>query len=174
MPRLHVCSLARLAETAQATGAGSLMSLLSPAGVVAPRPAGIAADHHLNVGVSDIVAAKEGFTQPGAAHVAAMLAFLRAWDQRAPLLIHCYAGVSRSTAAAYIGVCALAPGRDEAEVAQALRLASPTATPNALLVALADAALDRDGRMVAAIAAIGRGADCFEGAPFALDLTAAD
>jgi hypothetical protein len=47
---------------------------------------------------------------------------------------------------------------------------SPTATPNRRLVALADRRLGREGRMAAAIAAIGRGADCFEGAPFALEL----
>ena len=168
--RLHVCSLARLPETAATIGASHLMTLLSPGGVVARRPPGIAADHHLDVGVSDIVGAREGFTQPDAAHVATMLAFFRAWDRRAPLLIHCYAGVSRSTAAAFIGVCALAPERDEVAVARALRKASPTATPNTLLVALADEALERRGRMIDAVAAIGRGADCFEGAPFALDV----
>ena len=59
------------------------------------------------------------------------------------MLIHCFAGVSRSTAAAFIAACALAPNRDEATIARALRAASPTATPNARLVALADAALGR-------------------------------
>ena len=171
MSRLHVCSLARLAETALAIQPSRLVTLLSPGGVVATRPSMIAADRHLTVGVSDIVAAKEGFTHPEAEHVDALHAFFRAWDRQAPLLIHCYAGVSRSTAAAYIGLCLLSPARDEAEAAAALRAASPTATPNARLIALADAALGRDGRMVAAIAAIGRGAECFEGAPFALDLT---
>jgi predicted protein tyrosine phosphatase len=170
MPRLHVCSLARLAAVAVETGAGSLLTLLSPGGVSARRPPGIAPERHLVIGISDIVAAREGFTHPEAAHVDAMLAFFRAWDRRAPLLIHCYAGVSRSTAAAFIGVCALSPSRGEAAIAAALRAASRTATPNARLVALADEKLGRAGRMSAAIAAIGRGADCFEGAPFALDL----
>ena len=95
---------------------------------------------------------------------------MRGWDRAEPMLIHCYAGVSRSTAAAFIAACALKPERDEFEVARALRAASPTATPNARLVALADAALGRDGRMSEAIAAIGRGEDCFEGTPFALEL----
>ena len=57
------------------------------------------------------------------------------------MVIHCFAGVSRSTAAAFIAACALAPKRDEFDVARALRAASPTATPNARLVALADRAL---------------------------------
>ena len=84
----------------------------------------------------------------------ATLAFARRWDRAAPLLIHCWAGISRSTAAAYIAACAFAPERDEAELAARLRKASPSATPNARLVAIADAMLGRDGRMRDAIAGI--------------------
>ena len=58
----------------------------------------------------------------------------------------------------------------EGELAAALRKASPSATPNQRLVALADAKLERDGRMVRAIAEIGRGVDATEGVPFLLDL----
>ncbi len=84
------------------------------------------------------------------------------------MVIHCWAGISRSTAAAFISVCALRPERNEATVAKALREASPSATPNARLVAVADAMLGRKGRMIEAIAAIGRGADAYEGTPFRL------
>ena len=42
-------------------------------------------------------------------------------------------------------------------IAQALRRASPTATPNIRIVSLADRLLGRDGRMIAAIETIGRG-----------------
>ena len=86
------------------------------------------------------------------------------------MVIHCFAGVSRSTAAAFIAACALNPRRDEFEVARVLRAASPTATPNARLVALADEALERRGRMTAAIMEIGHGEECFEGTPFTLEL----
>ncbi len=55
-------------------------------------------------------------------------------------------------------------------VAKALREASPSATPNPRLVAVADAMLGRNGRMIEAIGAIGRGADAFEGTPFRLAL----
>jgi predicted protein tyrosine phosphatase len=98
------------------------------------------------------------------------LRFVHSWDRAAPMLIHCFAGVSRSTAAAYIAACALAPERDELEIARALRAASPTASPNAHLVALADDALGRGGRMKKAIAEIGRGEECSEGVPFTLEL----
>ena len=62
------------------------------------------------------------------------------------------------------------PKAAEAEIAQAVRANSPTATPNARLVAIADAMLGRNGRMVAAVEKIGRGCNCFEGAPFVLEL----
>jgi predicted protein tyrosine phosphatase len=84
--------------------------------------------------------------------------------------MHCYMGISRSTASAYAGVCALNPRRDEASIAQSLRRASPTATPNIRIVTLADRLLGRDGRMVAAIETIGRGIMAEEAAPFRLDL----
>jgi predicted protein tyrosine phosphatase len=169
MPRLHVCSLALIGDTVAQTGARSLMTLLSP-GTPVERPSGIAHDRHLYLAVSDIIAPMPGQTLPGSAHLDEMLAFVRGWDRAEPLVIHCYAGVSRSTAAAFIAACALAPGRDEFAVARAIRKASPTATPNARLVALADESLGRKGRMTRAVEAIGRGEDCFEGTPFALEL----
>ena len=86
------------------------------------------------------------------------------------MVVHCYAGISRSTAAAYIGLCALRPDLDEFLLAERLRRAAPSATPNARLVAAADRLLGRRGRMSEAIAAIGRGVDAFEGTPFALPL----
>jgi predicted protein tyrosine phosphatase len=169
MPRLHVCSLALIAETAAKSGARSLVTLLSP-GTELERPIGITPDRHLYLAVSDIVEPTPGQVLPVAAHLDELLGFVHAWDRAAPMLIHCFAGVSRSTAAAYIAACALAPERDELALARALRAASPTASPNARLVALGDDKLGRRGRMNEAIAAIGRGDACFEGAPFTLEL----
>ena len=100
----------------------------------------------------------------------ALLDFARRWDRKAPIVIHCFAGISRSTAAAYSVAAALAPTRDEAELAATLRRLSPSATPNIRLVSIADRLLGRQGRMIAAIGSIGRGADAFEGVPFALKI----
>lgn len=110
---------------------------------------------------NDIVETRPGLVAPSAQIVAAILA-LRATPT---LLIHCHAGVSRSTAAAYVLACAVRPLGEEAALAAHLRAICPEATPNALMVALADAALGRDGAMTAAIAGIGRGCDAYEGAP---------
>lgn len=169
MPRLHVCSLALMGEIASKTGARSLVTLLSP-GTPVDRPSEIAPERHLYLAVSDISEPVPGQVLPERSHLDELLAFVSAWNRAEPMLIHCFAGVSRSTAAAFIAACALKPERDEFAIARALRAASSTATPNARLVALADAALDRRGRMNAAIAEIGRGEECFEGTPFTLEL----
>jgi predicted protein tyrosine phosphatase len=164
---IHVCSLNKVDETVAATGAERLLSLLAE-GTAMTRPAGLAAQNHLLLSMHDIAEAQDGLTPPGEAHVRAVLDFAFAWDRRRPLVVNCFAGISRSTASAYIIAAALAPQRDERELARTLRALSPSATPNPRLIALADGLLGRRNRMVEAIAAIGRGADAFEGTPFGL------
>lgn len=166
---IHVCSLARIEETVARTGAGHMLSLLS-VGTDVTRPASISRENHLHLVMHDIAVAQDGMTMPGEEHVRNLLDFARRWDRAKPMVVHCYAGISRSTASAYIIAAALAPKRDEAELAQTLRALSRSATPNPRLIAVADALLDRNGRMIEAIQAIGRGADAFEGTPFALKI----
>jgi predicted protein tyrosine phosphatase len=166
---IHVCSLAKLEETVTLTGARRVVSLVN-AGTPMRLPASVRHDDHLFLAMNDIVEVMPGMTPPGEPHVRTYIEWLQDWDRSAPLVVHCFAGISRSTAAAYIAVCALDPARDEEELAWTLRARSPSATPNRLLVEIADRILDRKGRMSRSIAAIGRGADAFEGAPFKLDL----
>jgi predicted protein tyrosine phosphatase len=167
---IHVCSLSRLPEVAAALRPARLITLMSRSGQVV-RPAVIAPEDHLVMEVGDISVATDGHVLPCETHIEELFAFAKGWRREAPLLIHCYAGISRSTAAAYSIACALAPERDEDELARTLRKASPSATPNPLIVELADRTLGREGRMVEAVRRIGRGADAFEGAPFRLSLT---
>ncbi|SDT92770.1 tyrosine phosphatase family protein [Stappia sp. ES.058] len=166
---ITVCSLARLEQTVERTGARHLVTLIT-GGTEVTRPAAILADDHLFLAFNDITAPAEGLTPPGKPHVEELIGFVRRWNGAGPLVIHCFAGISRSTAAAYITACALQPDASEEALARRLRDASPSATPNARLVALADDLLARKGRMSAAIKGIGRGADAFEGLPFTLDL----
>ena len=166
---IHVCSLSRLNETIADTGARHVVSLIGDEARL-ERPAQIAPENHLWLRLHDISSPLDGYIMPGEEHIADLLDFVRDWDRQAPLVVHCFAGISRSTASAYASVCALNPHRDEASIAQALRRASPTATPNIRIVSLADQLLGRDGRMIAAIETIGRGALAAEAEPFRLDL----
>ena len=169
MPSIHVCPLSQIPTTVRTTGARSMITLISRGTEVA-RPREIDEVRHLYVCMSDIVLAEDGEILPNDTHVADLVAFVRRWDRTTPLVIHCYAGVSRSTAAAFITACVLNEARSEASIAHEVRDRSPTATPNRLMVEIADRLLDRDGRMVEAIRSIGRGADCYEGMPFSIDL----
>lgn len=164
---IHVCSLSRVSDVVAASGARHLVSLLAE-GTAMTRPPTIEPNRHMLLSLHDIAVAQDGLTLPGEAHVRSLLDFAGAWDRRTPLVVHCFAGISRSTASAYIIAAALAPRRDEFELAETLRRLSPSATPNPRLVALADSVLGRGGRMVEAVRSIGRGADAFEGTPFVL------
>jgi predicted protein tyrosine phosphatase len=166
---IHVCSLARLPSTVEEVGARHIVTLINDQTKVV-RPACVAAEDHLFLPMHDIAAEMEGFNAPAESHVQTLLAFVRRWPRKAPLVVHCWAGISRSSAGAFITACALNPQRSEAKIARAIRDASATASPNLRLVALADKLLERDGRMIKAVDDIGRGIECHEGTPFRLDL----
>lgn len=166
---IHVCSLSRLHETVEDCGARHIVSLIGTEGRVT-RPERVPEENHLFLQMHDIAVPLDGYVTPSTDHVSRLVAFVQRWDRGAPLVIHCFAGISRSTAAAFTAVCALNPHREEAAIARTLRDASPTATPNRLIVAHADEVLGRRGRMVSAIDAIGRGAEAPECTPFRLDI----
>jgi len=143
-----------------------IVSLLAPEGVSAPVFAGHS--RQLVLYFNDIVEPRDGLIPPARRHAHELIDFLKSWRAEAPLLIHCWAGVSRSTAAAYIALCLFNPAVSEDRLARLLRRRAPEATPNALLVEHGDRLLGRGGRMSRAIAAIGRGREAYEGTPFTL------
>jgi len=166
---IHVCSLSRLHATVDETGARHIVTLLRLTDRV-ERPAHIAAANHLVLSVDDICMPIDGYTCPADEHVARLIEFVGAWDRAAPMVVHCFAGISRSTAGAFVATCALNPKRDERDIARAIRRASRTAQPNARIVAIADRMLRRDGRMIRAIDELGPGDLAMEGHPFRLDI----
>ena len=154
MPRILVVPLARLEATLAAHQPSHLVSLLSPEHMIG-TPAGFPAGCHLKLGVNDVADPNAGTHPPSRAHIDALLAFARNWDGSAPLLIHCWAGVSRSMAAAFTILCDRLGKDREIEIARAIRRRASHAAPNTLLVAHGDAALGRDGRMIAALNTMG-------------------
>ena len=166
---IHVCSLSRLYATVDETGAQHIVTLLRLVDRV-QRPTHIAPENHLVLAVDDITAPMDGYTAPAHEHVRRLIDFVTAWDHKAPMVVHCFAGISRSTAGAYVAACALNPKRDEMQIAWDIRRASRTAQPNARIVSIADRLLKRDGRMVRAIEAIGVADPATEGHPFRLDI----
>jgi predicted protein tyrosine phosphatase len=164
---IYVAPLSLVATTVAEVQVSHLVTLINGETLIDTPPT-IVPERHLKLAMNDICEPQAGLVLPCETHVADLVKFALDWDRRAPLLIHCWAGISRSTAAAFIALCALNPHVDELTVARELRRASPTAYPNRLLVALADEALSRDGRMMAAVEEIGRGKIVEEAEVFAL------
>src|SRR3954471_10068481 len=154
MPHLLVSPLSSLADALDSHGPSHLISLLSPEHMI-DTPPGFPAARHLRLGVNDIVDPDAGTAPPARKHIDELLEFSRGGDASQPLLIHCWAGISRSMASAFTILCdRLGPDR-EIEIARAMLQRAPHAQPNRLLVQHADDALGRKGKMIAALNSMG-------------------
>ncbi|MDJ0789829.1 MAG: protein tyrosine phosphatase [Myxococcota bacterium] len=141
MAHLYVCSLEAMPDHVADLRPRYVVSLLQPS-FQPPTPAGVtAADHHRAV-LDDISSAEDGRILPEGSHMRALLDFFGSADPDESILIHCWAGISRSPAAALIALALESPGH-EREAARSLRAAAPHAMPNYRLLALADEALGR-------------------------------
>jgi len=158
---IYISSWRAMEEHAVAMGATHILSLLGIEGVP-NTPEGIDPAQHLHIEVDDVPASYAGDIAPTMEHVRDFLAFAGTWGRRGAMFVHCYAGISRSTAAALAILCQFNPGR-ELEAAQALRRAAPHARPNRRIIAIADQIMGLDGRLEDAVEAIGPGN--YEGGP---------
>jgi predicted protein tyrosine phosphatase len=170
MPRILVTPLSAIEDTIREHQPSHMVTLLSPEHMIETHPA-LGEDRHLRLGVQDIADPAAGTVPPAAHHVLRLIEFGRSWDAAQPLLIHCWAGISRSTAAAFIIACDRAGPGSEGALARMLRDRAAHADPNRLIIRLGDDLLGRRGRMVDAVEAIGRGDMAVEGHLFDLPLT---
>lgn len=115
-------------------------------------------DHHRRVmRFHDIIDPAEGKIMPTPEHMAEILAFgeelaaSRDTRQDGHLLVHCYKGVSRSTAAMLSLLAQVHPGEQEEHLFERLREVRPQAWPNSVMVGHADTLLGRGGRLVEAL-----------------------
>jgi predicted protein tyrosine phosphatase len=164
-----VCPLSHVPRVVAARRPSHVITLLDPVELIDPLE-GFHPDRHLRIGVHDIPHETEGLLCPDESTVEAILAFGATWDTEEPLLVHCWAGISRSTATAFTLACERNPEADERAIAAEMRRASRTAKPNRRIVALADDMLGRGGRMVDAADGIGQGDPAWEGEPFDLPI----
>ena len=164
---IHVCPLSAVPDTVARSAASHLLTWLQDE-IVVETPPLILPERHMRFHIHDISEPLAGYAAPGREHIDQLIEFALDWGGRGPIVVHCWAGISRSTAAAYTALCAINPEASEALIATRLREASPTAYPNRLMIRLADAALGRRGRMVAAIEGIGRGIVAGEAKPFSI------
>lgn len=163
----------RIEETIVATGATRLVSVVN-AHLMPPTPRAIDPALHLRLPISEARPPRGSGQHPARPMIEDLIAFIREWQQEAPVLIHCFSGLNRSPAAAYIALAALNPDMPETLIAYRLRAASETAAPNITMVGVADLVLARHGHLISAIELIGPGIPAAEGRPFTLSTSFAN
>ena len=166
---IYVSPLSAVEDAIREVKPSHLVSLLDPETMI-DTPGGIEPTRHLRLSVNDIAEEIDDLVPPGEAHVEELIRFVQGWDQRSLMLVHCWAGISRSTAAAFITLCVLNEDHPEHELARLVRARGAHAHPNRLMVRHADRLLKREGRMMAAVEALGPGRACWEGELFSIPL----
>jgi predicted protein tyrosine phosphatase len=155
LPMIYISNIDDMPHHVRTLAPSHLISVVAPEEQPAPV-AEVPAERHLRLAVHDIAEEMAGYIAPGAEHIDELIRFVRDWPAERPLLVHCIAGVSRSTAAALIALVSRSEG-SEGEAALRLRARSPHAQPNRRMIALADDLLGCDGRLIASREAMGTG-----------------
>ncbi|MDI1285835.1 MAG: protein-tyrosine-phosphatase [Reyranella sp.] len=154
--KVTICGIPELPQHCS-TGVSHVLSIID---THEPRPAALddffEIDHEL-IRFDDIVAEYPGFEACTPAHIAKVLEFgerVYAHPQ-GHVLVHCHAGISRSTAAAAILMAQHAPGQEEAAFLKLLGMRKH-GWPNTRMVEFADELLKRDGAMLRGLVAYRR------------------
>ena len=168
MSAIYVCPLSALSDVLIESRAVQMISLSGP-GKSLETPAQIKGEH-LKLEFNEINEPRDGLIAPAPEHMQRIIKFAKTWDQSRTLVIHCWMGISRSTAAAATILLALLPNTCPEAIAQLIREKSPMATPNPMMIGYADQLLKQDGNFISAVSKIGRGVDAFEGQPFSIAL----
>jgi predicted protein tyrosine phosphatase len=163
--RVSICGREEIPEF-EDQGITHLLSIDNP-GDPTPTPSefdGV----HWNISFNDIATQAEAIefdaTLPEMQDVQQVLDYAESCQQASQvqpvhLLVHCMAGVSRSTAAAYAMISSMfGEGREHDALKHILEI-RPQASPNPLMVKHADAILKRNGKMLEAIKRLRDAAD---------------
>jgi len=155
--RLTICGIPELDEHCEA-GVTHVLSILDPDMLDPPAFAAFAPHRRLGLRFHDIIETRPNCLAPQKADVERLLTFGRELIEEAPahLLIHCHAGVSRSTASAALILAQTRPNRPALEALEAVSQIRPRAWPNLRILEFGDELLGRNGEIVAAVAAIYR------------------
>lgn len=157
--RLTICGIDELPEHS-AAGVSHVLSILDPGHPVPDAFGGFGEHARLELRFHDVIEEGDDFDPPRPSHVEQILAFGRdLMAEPAPargLLVHCHAGVSRSTAAMILIVAQARPLASAESVAQEIYRIRPKAWPNLRIIEMGDEMLGRNGALVAAVTDIYR------------------
>jgi predicted protein tyrosine phosphatase len=143
--RHHICGIDELG-VAPLAAAKRIVSILNPGTPVPPELERVEAEV-LILRFNDVIAPDEDFLAPTTTDIEKLLAFDRDHTREDRLVVHCTAGISRSTAALAILLARRRPG-EEAAIFREIRDIRPQAWPNSLMIRLADTLLGREGAFV--------------------------
>jgi predicted protein tyrosine phosphatase len=153
---LTICGLEEL-DSHSSRAVTHVLSILDPDW---PDPEAFQAydPHHRTIlRFNDIIGEAPGLKAPEVGHVEAILGFGRSLAHDAAtrdeghLLIHCHAGISRSTAAMAMLLAQVYPDESEDRIFHELLQIRPQAWPNSRMIGFADNLLGRGGRFNAAL-----------------------
>ncbi|HEV8679512.1 MAG TPA: protein-tyrosine-phosphatase [Stellaceae bacterium] len=155
--RITICGIPELGEHC-AAGVTHVLSILDPEWPDPPAFADFPPHRRLALRFHDVIEPLPDRLAPSRADVERLLAFARELEEVAGnhLLVHCHAGVSRSTAAAVLILAQASPERPAHEALGRVAQIRPRAWPNLRMLEFGDALLGRDGEIVAAAGAIYR------------------
>lgn len=154
---ITVCGIEELEGHCEAR-VSHVLSILDPGWPVPPAFGSFGEHERLELRFHDIIEPADDEVVPEEAHVAELLAFGRDLDAEAGahLLVHCHAGISRSTASMALILAQARPDAPAADVfAEVLRIRAK-AWPNLRMIEMGDALLGRGGALVAAVPALYR------------------
>ena len=148
-----ICGILELPEHS-AAGITHVLSILDP-GYPALEAFGTYGEHaRLELRFHDCIDERPGEELPQSHHVASLLRFGRdmmAEPGEKRLLVHCHAGVSRSTAATTLLLAQAAPKIEAAAIMAEVARRREKAWPNLRMIEIGDALLGRGGSLVAAV-----------------------
>ena len=153
--KITICGIPELGQHC-AAGVTHVLSILDPGWPDPEAFADFSEHRRVALRFNDVIAPLPGVTAPTAEDVAVLLEYGREVMAAGPdthLLIHCHAGVSRSTASAALLLAQANPARPAEAIFTEIGRIRPRAWPNLLLLEFGEAALSRTGEIVPAVAA---------------------
>ena len=151
--KITVCGIEELTGHCE-TGVSHVLSILDPEWPI-PEAFGAFGEHEkLELRFHDVIEEAPGTLPPREEHVAALLRFGRDLAAEPPpsahLLVHCHAGISRSTATMALVLAQASPRLSAGRIMGEILRLREKAWPNLRLIEMGDAALGRGGELVAA------------------------
>ena len=155
--RITICGIPELGEHS-AAGVTHVLSILGPSSPDPPEFAAFAPHRRLILRFHDVIEPRPDQIAPTRDDVERLLVFGREVGEtpEAHLLVHCHAGVSRSTAAAALILMQANPEWPASAALDAVAAIRPAPGPTLLILEFGDALLGRNGEIVAAAGAIYR------------------